>query len=493
LLSADVPITSKNSIMSKLSSLRSKKGKTSIKPKAVFADAEEMKRVVRLACSNPPYNVQDFYWDDGFWQQIARHTCFENITLFVIATNSIWIAIDTDYNDAEVLNDADLHFQVVENLYCVYFFIEFVIRFMAFKSKPDCIRDPEFLFDTALVTLTVVETWLIPLLILFGGSGGEGGGNASFLRLFRLLRLTRMGRMVRLLRAFPELMILLKGMKTATRSVFCTLVILMVFIYVFAVGFKMLSKGTRLQDDYFGSTFGSMSTLLISGCMPDLADIISDLGEEHILYGLVFGFFILLTTLTVMNMLVGVLCEVVSIVSAVEKEQMEVTFVKDKLKEVLLLCEGYNDEIDRITKVQFQELLAIPEAARALHQVGVDAAGLVDYIDIIFLKSDKSDEIDFADFMEIILELRGGNKATVKDVVDLRKFNTSAFNAVGEKIAALEAQVCEALGQNQKAKWDTLQVSRQGSSKGTSSLADKRSKAKKLKTSDYDDDGGDLS
>ena len=47
------------------------------------------------------------------------------------------------------------------------------------------------------------------------------------------------------------------------------------------------------------------------------------------LYMLVGLVFILLASLTVMNMLIGILCEVVSVVSSVEKEQLVLSFVKE--------------------------------------------------------------------------------------------------------------------------------------------------------------------
>ena len=55
------------------------------------------------------------------------------------------------------------------------------------------------------------------------------------LRLIRLLRLSRIARLAKLLRAVPELMILIKGILFATRSVFCTFALLSICIYVFAV------------------------------------------------------------------------------------------------------------------------------------------------------------------------------------------------------------------------------------------------------------------
>ena len=55
------------------------------------------------------------------------------------------------------------------------------------------------------------------------------------LRVARVLRVLRTARMARLVRLMPELMILIKGMMVACRSVFFTLVLLLLFTYVFSV------------------------------------------------------------------------------------------------------------------------------------------------------------------------------------------------------------------------------------------------------------------
>merc|ERR1719345_549936 len=106
------------------------------------------------------------------------------------------------------------------------------------------------------------------------GSGGDGLGNTSILRLVRLLRLTRMARMIRLLRAMPELMILVKGISVAMRSVFFTLCLLFLEIFIFAIAFTQLAASTPLEQSYFESVPGAMNSLLIRGTLPDFANII---------------------------------------------------------------------------------------------------------------------------------------------------------------------------------------------------------------------------
>merc|ERR1719183_2478315 len=118
--------------------------------------------------------------------------------------------------------------------------------------------------------------------------------------------------------------------------------------------------------------------------MPDEAALIVPVGAEHPIMWILIMMFILLAGLTVMNMLVGVLCEVVSVVSSVEKEALLVSFVKGSLHRMMhdSGLDANNDE--KISKTEFDQLLQKPEAARALQEVGVDVIGLVDFTDYIF-------------------------------------------------------------------------------------------------------------
>merc|ERR1719181_678658 len=87
----------------------------------IFVDAETMKEKVREAIDKPQYNVMDFYYTEGICQRVARSFLFEQITLAVIVFNSLWIAIDADYNDADVLIHSHAVFIIMENLFCSFF------------------------------------------------------------------------------------------------------------------------------------------------------------------------------------------------------------------------------------------------------------------------------------------------------------------------------------------------------------------------------------
>lgn len=423
----------------------------------LFADAAVMKEQIRNAISKPSYHVSDLYWKTGYFQKIARNHWFETITLCMIAINGVWIAVDSDYNGAPTLLQADPLFQVVDHTFCAYFVFEWSVRFGAFRTKLSGLRDSWFVFDSVLACTMVLDTWLLTIVFAMmpGDSDRGGAGNTSALKLLRLFRLTRIARMAKLLRAVPELMVLIKGLAVAARSVFCTLVLLVFIVYIFALAFKQLCDGTTLGEQRFDSVLDAMQTLFLDATLPDYSSIVSEAGEEHIGYSFLLLAFILLGTLTVMNMLVGVLVEVVKVVSCVENEQLMVDFVKTKLQ---TLYNGVEGKTNTISRFEFEKLLVRPEAAKVLQEVGVDVVGLVDLADVIF---QETDELLFPDFMGLVLQFRGTNNATVRDIVYLRKFISQELvriDAIHAELASRQPRLDPVLLSSSKCSESDLKV-----------------------------------
>jgi len=387
-----------------------------------------------------------YYSTAGFTQAIARHPLFEQITLVVIFLNALWIWIDTDYNPGSMLLNSPPFFQIVEHGFCVYFCFEWTLRFGAFEQKLNCFKDAWFVFDSMLVGTMVAETWFMTGFMIVitskSGSSNTGGlGNAYILRMARLLRLTRMARMVRLLRAAPELLILIKGMMAAMRSVGFTLALLSVILYVFGIAFVQVCEGSECEA-LFPDVPNTMHTLLLNAALMDsLGSLVEPLGQQSVFLLLLLYAFILIASLTVMNMLIGVICELVSAVAQTEKETLALNYVWEKINELMCGEEGADQDDDNlISKEEFLRLLTHPsqKPARILQDVGVDVVGLVDFVDTIFegefcgyseetvIFEEK--KLTFPEFMSLILDLRGGNTATVRDIVNLRKHLNARFD-----------------------------------------------------------------
>merc|ERR1712217_777507 len=204
-----------------------------------------------------------------------------------------------------------------------------------------------------------------------------------------------------------------------------------------------------------------MSTLLLDGILPHNAKLVSSMNGANPLMSIVLTLlmlsFIIFTTLTVMNMLLGVLVEVVNVVASTEKEGMAVSAVNYELKEAMQHLGHPTDTWAIITKPAFLELLSQPEVAAILQSVGVDVLGLMDMADVIF--EDKAADhkatcvhvghsvgnivsnvaadregLTFGDFVEVILNMRGTNPATVKDVEKQIKVMKSTVKGLLEEM-----------------------------------------------------------
>eukprot|EP00927_Polykrikos_kofoidii_P008629 TRINITY_DN13597_c0_g3_i2.p1 TRINITY_DN13597_c0_g3~~TRINITY_DN13597_c0_g3_i2.p1 ORF type:complete len:711 (-),score=132.19 TRINITY_DN13597_c0_g3_i2:57-2189(-) len=419
--------------------------------KQTFVDAAAMKEKVRQNLTKPKYNVNDFYKSKGVWQALARSQHFERGTLGVIGFNAIWIAIDTDMNTTEggLILSAPAIFQLAENFFCTFFSFECYVRFMAFKNKVDGFKDAWFVFDLLMVLMMVVETWLLSAVVLFSEYTGLGDLSVKgLLRMGKLLRMMRMCRVGRLLRATPELMILIKGLLAAFRSVFFTLLLITALLFVFAIAFTQLTLGTEYGEGNFGSVTASMYYLMLHGAFLLSADYKAlelQAAGGHLLVFLFFTF-ILFAAVLLMNMLIGVLCQVVSAVAASEKEELLVMYVRTKLEKVMAIID--EDGGGTISRDEFMLILDNLEAMEALHDIGVDVVGLVDFADFIFgddadLDEDYEVELTLPEFLEVILQLRGSNNATVKDIVDLRKFVRNTINLASEQVAAMHTKLAD--------------------------------------------------
>jgi len=392
--------------------------KASIRRASIFPDYITMKHAARDALLRHQYTVRDHYHESGPAQAIARSERLEQVTVSMVAINAIWLAIDADYN-REPLRQP-IVFVIVENLFCLYFGFEWCIRFAAFKNKRKCLRDTWFVFDTILISFAIFDAWIIGLFLLVAGSSGASlFTNSAVLRLLRMLRLFRMSRMVHIFRALPELIFLLRGIMTAARSVCFTFVLLLFIVYMFAVSCVQLSKGSNLGRTVFTGTLKSMLTLVLNTVIPDMAQFVELVSEQNIYCGILTVGFIIIGSITLMNMLIGVLVHVVNTVAIVEREQLDMQFVKTQLERLWHDHELDMDGNDQISHSEFEGMLLVPEVVTVLHSVGVDTVGLSDIAATAFRDQDS---LSFPEFIDMVLQLRGSNGATVRDVVDLRKF-----------------------------------------------------------------------
>lgn len=421
-------------------------------------DPEQVKDQMRKRMYHKQYDPADFYNETGRCQEIARSHWFENLTMIVILLNTFYIGYDTEANDHVLLARADLRFQVFANAFCLYFTVEILIRFFAFEQKSNAFKDGWFVFDSSLVFMMVFETWLMSFVVFVYGEEHASSFTvpppaASMLRLVKFVRVVRFTRLARI---FPELMVLLKGMWHALGSVFFTLVLLFMLAYIFAIAFTLFVHPDFDSSESFRSVGGSMMTLIVRGTLldevSDLIDALASDASKHNAWYLVpmLLVYVLLSALTVLNLLIGVMCEAVSAVADVNREENKLAAVKEMVQ--MAVVPRIPDGATTLSRDTFKLVLAEDESAmEAFEELGVDPLGLVDLTDFLFQQDPAAcsrltaanggatftaveKEMKLEEFVELIMRLRSSNTATVKDLVETQKFFKHSMSLLSDSL-----------------------------------------------------------
>merc|ERR1712113_51304 len=236
----------------------------------------------------------------------------------------------------------------------------------------------------------------------------------------------------------------------ALRPVTIALGLLLVLVYVFGIAFRsQVDPGSELESMYFSSVTHSMWTLLLHGTLMDAVSVIANNILEksgRFLAGL-FLLYILLSSFTVLNMLIGVVCEMVANVRQAEDERMAKNLLTSSLMDVMLVYDLDGDE--SLHRSEFELFIQNPEVYDVLLQFGVDVDGLQTLVEVLFqdakIKASKNDAIvkqnykdetlTFNEILDLVVRLRGGNTPSVTDIVQLREYTKQRLDKIETSIA----------------------------------------------------------
>lgn len=419
-------------------------------------DPERVKQEMLERMNHKHYDPETYYHTEGIAQKIAKSHAFDYITMLMIFLNTFYIGYDTQNNPEMNLVMAEWRFQVLANIFCSYFLFEITVRLFAFQEKANAFKDPWFVFDSSLVLMMIFETWLMPLLVLLFGDDMNLARRQSALSALRLVKFVRVARFTRLARIFPELMVLLKGMGHALGSVFFTLVLLFMLAYVFAIAFTLFVHDDYASFDPFKSVSQSMLTLIVRGTLLDeVSDLVQALTDDGLAYNAwylvaMFLVYVLLSALTVLNLLIGVMCEAVSSVANVNREENKLMAVKAMVEKSVK--PRLPADSDRLSREIFKQVLAEDDtASETFQELGVDMFALVDIADFLFQQDPAAGlasvtnengatftaverEMELNEFVGLIMRLRSSNTATVKDLVETQKFFKHSMVLLGESL-----------------------------------------------------------
>uniref|UniRef100_A0A7S4S5Q5 Ion transport domain-containing protein n=1 Tax=Alexandrium monilatum TaxID=311494 RepID=A0A7S4S5Q5_9DINO len=361
------------------------------------------------------YTVEVYYKASGPWQAVARSEIFQGVTLVVILSNAVYLGIDAGFNGSDFLWSSPWQYILTQNLFCFYFFAEITVRFFAFAKKANCLRDMWFKFDALLVLLMILETWLSG--ILFAAMGASLNMPTAPLRLLRCLRLARL---VRLARNQPELVTIVKGMRSAIRAVCSTLLMIGLGNYTAAIIVHSLLEGEDATQRHFGTIPLCMWTLLLHGTLLDsphhMLVQLRELGTASSMVAMVVSFlYVALTGLMLLSLLVGVSCEVVHTVSTIEKDEASIRMMKQTILQEL---KAY--DVDGDGCIAAHELTAVlnsERSRRVLRSLKIDLEYLHDFRNIMAaVNGGEGAGISIRGAMELLFSCRGDVPATVSSI-----------------------------------------------------------------------------
>jgi len=269
--------------------------------------------------------------------------------------------------------------------------------------------------------LMFVELCFVPALTHFVTKTSEDTGfPIEVLRLTKLLRLARVSRLARHL---PEMSTLSRSLTSGFRAVLSCCLLIAIATYMFAMVLHAImadqdqtnEKLERLNGRGFKSIGRCMWSLTIDATfLMDSHVVMTELMFSNSLRGIVactiFAAFVLLSNVTLMNMLVAVLVEQVSECAKLERDDQETQWIQETIMEELKRCD---DGDGKITKREFFAVLNDDTFQDGFRVLNIDKLYLTELQAMMFPAGGDA-KVDIQAIMHLVLMCRGGLTCTVE-------------------------------------------------------------------------------
>jgi len=401
----------------------------------LFADPDDLRDQIRENLTDEIFDVSEWYKDRGICQAVVRSNWFETASLTLVVLSSVWMAVEIDHNDSGSLHKADAIFQIVSHLLCLLFFTELCVRIFAFRHPRYAFKDRWIVFDAVLVALLVFDVWVLGTIAAVADRALAGDG-LKLIVVFRVLRLLRILRLARVFHHLPELMVIVRGLGRALRAILVVIVLIGLTIYVAAMVFTVLLEGSALGREHFTTVGTSMATLMLDCTLSGARGtaLMRAAWDVHPLFGMLVLFFVLVSNITMLGVLTGLLVQTVKTVAEVEKEEKSVRMLVRAMEDLWsYMLRGDTDDDGKIDMGEFSNVMKLKETARVMAALDVDVEGLASVSAFVF--GQNQSRLGRKDFLQMVLDVRSSKKATVKDHIETRKFTQAALRETFKNVA----------------------------------------------------------
>jgi len=283
-------------------------------------------------------------------------------------------------------------------------------------------------FDFVVTLATVAE--VATTMLVDDSTLGQGA------KLLRAIRVVRLLRILRLVSFFRELRAMVYSIIAVMQSLFWTVVLLLLILYVFALQF------TQGAVDYLSETggwqsedalvvairddFGSLSATIFSLYLAmtggqGWGEYIPQLTDMHWSYVVIFVGFITFVILAVLNIVTGIVVETAISKAQGEKDSM-IHEAMQKKKESLEEVEQLFNEIDldgsgSVTRAELEEFLKDERMQAYLIALELEPSETMQLFEV--LDVDGGGQVDIREFADGVMRFKGDAKSL--EVAALKK------------------------------------------------------------------------
>ena len=222
---------------------------------------------------------------NSFFFKLQKNSIFQFLVIFIIILNAITLGINT----YEIDNFIKRIIELLDYAITIFFVIEILIRFIGEPKKINFFKNGWNIFDSLIVLISLIP---IP-------------NNSSYL----LLRLLRIFRVLRIISVVPELKKIIEALIDSIKRVFYVSLLLFIILYVYAtIGSILFSEDMPSRWNDVGI---SLITLFQVLTLSSWEQVMLPLQEIYWWAWIYFFSFIIICAITMLNLLIAVLVDVV--------------------------------------------------------------------------------------------------------------------------------------------------------------------------------------
>lgn len=377
-------------------------------------------------------------FDTSTWLgKITWHPRFESFIITVICLNAITIGVEIELMDPVTL-DTPKVLDDLEYFFFVIFGGEILMRVWCTNPRKSFITGTMKWWnalDSILVLMMILSLFVLTSKTIVNIESNEvEDGDAFDPKKLTTLRLLRLVRLTRLFRMFPELGIVVKSMAAAARSVSSMFIIIIFIMYIWSIILTQWAKTGHLIDEdryenFFDGIGYSMLTLMQMLVFDDTFALIRVVEVDSLFIAILILIFICVGSFTCLNMLIGVICE---IVSNTNQDEME----KIKRAEIELLFQKL--DADCSGTITRQELIDanLKSGTIIRKMIGIDFKLLLTAFDIV--DKDEQGVLDRNIFIQMIFKLL--HPPETQDVLLILRKLTKLGDYLGLNLACTESE-----------------------------------------------------